>query len=153
MRTTNKLRSGDIPQADRLATVRQVLNEMAHGNKTVAGISDATGVSHRHVQYRSQTARILGLIETDGSVTRVGAALLETPQGSSEEIRVWRRVIASCPTVRIIAPDLFATEEVTRSTLADRIQAATDLSRATAERRAMVFSSWRRQLLTPIKEK
>jgi hypothetical protein len=152
MRTTNRLRTGDIPQADRLVTVRQILNEMAHGNKTVADISGVTGVSPRHVQYRSQTARILRLIKLDGSVTPAGTALLETIQGSLEETRGWRRVISSCPTVRIVAPDLFDKEEIARTTLADRIQAVTDLSRATAERRAMVFSSWRRQLLAPAKE-
>lgn len=147
MRTSTALRTGDIPQADRLVSVRQVLNEIARGNRTVLEVCRATGVSLRHVQYRWQTARILQVVDVEGNVSRAGIALLVTPEGSPKENRIWRRIIGSCPAVKILVGDLFSSEEVPRSSLADRIQGATGLSRATAERRAMVFSSWRRQLL------
>lgn len=147
MSKPKRLQSGDIPQADRLATVRQVIREVSVGNMTVAGISQATGVTQRHVQYRTQTARILALIDSQNALMPLGRELLEFPEGTPEENAFWCRVISTCLTVKNLAPNLLGPEEIDRSKLASRIETATGLARKTAERRMTTLCSWRRQLI------
>lgn len=146
MSNMRQLRSCDIPQADTLKTVRQVLCEIAKGNTTVAGIHEETGVSERHIQYRLQTARILGLCEAKNVITQLGNRLLKTTEGTPEESALWRRVILACPTVKQLVPFIFGKEEIDRIELATRIETATGMSPETAKRRMTVFCSWRRQL-------
>jgi|ERR1041385_6911820 hypothetical protein len=149
MSTTKQLQSGDIPQADTLKTVRQVISQVASGNKSVAGISEVTGVSERHVQYRMQTGRILSLLDAENSITPLGKKLLQTTEGAADEIAFWQRAISACPAVKILVPNLFGKNEIVRNELAARIESLTGMSPETAKRRMTVFCAWRRQLMPP----
>jgi hypothetical protein len=143
-----RLQTIDIPQADSLSLVREVVNAIKRApNAPVKAIADATHFHERHVRYRIATARALGFItrEDDGtSVTSRGDKLLATEVGSREERQTLRRAIRDCPAVKHLVPDLLSRDSIDLASLTDRIVACSGLSRSTAERRAVVLRAWHR---------
>ena len=71
---TVKLRSIDIPQADSLALIREVVAAVAkYDNPTVKMLSEETAFHERHVRYRLDAARALGLIVAKEKGTALAA--------------------------------------------------------------------------------
>jgi hypothetical protein len=143
-----KLRTIDIPQADSLSLVREVVHAVKRApNVPVKAIADATGFQERHVRYRIATARALGFItpEQDGTrLTPRGERLLAAETGSPEEREAFCRAINACPAVKELIPDLLTRQSIDLKELTARIIACTGLSRSTAERRAVVLRAWHR---------
>lgn len=143
-----KLRTIDIPQADSLSLVREVVHAVKRApNAPVKVVAEATGFHERHVRYRIATARALGFItpEDEGTtVTPRGERLLATEVRSREERQAFRRAITACPAVKQLIPDLLSRDSVDLEALTTRIVACSDLSRSTAERRAVVLRAWHR---------
>jgi hypothetical protein len=140
------LRSVDIPQADSLATIRAVVEAVWAVGANSPEIGLQIGASDRHVRYRTQAARVLGFIDEDSRVTASGRRLIATRVGSHEERRVLLRAVRTCRVVADISPDLFDAIEVDVHSIARQLEQLGGLSAATAERRARVLRSWRRQL-------
>jgi hypothetical protein len=142
-----KLKTIDIPQADSLALVRGLLEVVARSEgAAVKDLATGTGFSERHVRYRTQAARILGLIDEATALTPRGRRLLATEAGSPAEKRELRRAVAECSVIQQVAPDLLSASGVDVKTLARKICALSGLSASTAERRAVVLRAWHRDL-------
>jgi hypothetical protein len=141
-----QVRSLDVPQADSLPLVRRVIEAVDSHGCRVATIACKTGFSERHVRYRLQAARILGLLSDDLSLTANGHRLLGTSTGSIDEIEILRQCVRRNKILLILAPGLLSEESLNIARASNRIESLARLSTATAERRAVVLRAWHRQL-------
>ncbi len=135
-----------MPQADSLPFIRRVVDAVNDDTPGVPAISKSTGFSERHVRYRLQAARILGLLAEDLSITTNGKRLVGTTPGSSEEAEVFRECAGASKILSALAPGLLSTEKLDVSMVSKTIQALAGLAPATADRRAVVLRAWGRQL-------
>ena len=144
------VRSVDVPQADRLATVRGVVDAAAGGKAFSRAIAESVGTSMRHVHYRLNAARILGFVEMYAVgivlVADAGEELAATTRDSEEERKLFIRAIKTSDVVRKLAPQLLVGRPPRRHDVVQQIVDLTGLSQATADRRARVLLSWRRQV-------
>lgn len=140
------LRPVDVPQSDDLKTVRVVVAAVEGASGSTLAISEAIGVSERHVRYRLQSARVLGFVDDDRAITARGRSLLAALIGSDAERRVFRAAVKACRVVSDLFPSLLSAESVDVEAMAKAIASATALSHTTAHRRARVLRSWRKQL-------
>lgn len=161
----------DIPQADDLDAVRELVRTVAEGAagprrgaRNRAELIDVTRQSPRHVQYRVRAAVLLGFLSEErcgegrpaslASSAGATAALTVTPAGarwlaleprSDEEKLLLRLHIRSMAPLASIAFDLFADRAPEKVQLAQRIEIATRMARTTAVRRAQTLLAWRRR--------
>lgn len=139
----------DIPQADQLAHVRRVVSAVARGSGAVEQVAQASGLSKRQVQYALQAARVLGLLQSTEEgprVTTKSDALLSVPEGEGAERRFFRSQLQTNSTIAQIAPGLGGEHPPRKEQIVRNILAQTDLSKATAERRATALLAWHRQV-------
>src|SRR2546426_12746956 len=85
MKARTNLRTVDVPQADSLPLVRRLVEAIEEGNRTNPDLASRTGFSERHVRYRLEAARILGLADEEYRLTLGGRRLLATRPGAGEE--------------------------------------------------------------------
>jgi hypothetical protein len=140
----------DVPQADSLPLVRDVVDALAAGDTTPGDVAVTTGFSLRHVHYRLHAARVLGLakvVRNLASLTPRGIDLSRVPKGMEDERKAFEAAILASPIMKAIAPDLLGPREPELSKLTQRLERKTGLSPATARRRASALISWRRSLL------
>ena len=147
MKSSFQVRSLDVPQADSLPAIRMVVAAVDAGCCGVSAISKGTTFSERHVRYRLQAARILGLLDEKLAITTRGKNLINTNLGSEEEVQVLQACVRNSAILRLLAPDLLKDQRLDRIGVSKSIQAATGLSPATADRRASVLRAWQRQLV------
>ncbi len=144
------VRSVDVPQADRLSTIRAVVDAAAEGNVFVRAVSEAVGVSHRHAQYRLNAARILGLVHMFAGgivlVTPRGEELAATQPDSEAERRLLTEAVRTSEVVNKLAPRLLSARPPKAADVVKQIKSMAQLADATASRRARVLFSWRKQL-------
>jgi len=140
------LRTRDVPQADSLTLVRQLVTAIQEGGRTNEDLVLRTGFSERHVRYRLQASRILGLVNEDSRITPRGKRLLLTNPGTLEERKALRHAIKASAVVKAMGLDVSTPQTFDVSESAKRIAALTGLSIATAERRARGLRSWFRQV-------
>ena len=119
----------DIPQSDDLRTVRTVVEALCAVGPRVAEIAEETGYSERHVRYRLQSARVLGLIDGSRAATRLGVSLLRTDTGSSQELRVLVESASKSPSLQVVVPDLLGPNVPDVESLALRIASLTGSSK------------------------
>lgn len=145
-------RSHDVPQADRLETVRQLVAAIRDGIEHGPAMLDLLALDRRHFLYYRQAAVILGLLEfTAKGVVRVTSGaqrLLATVEGSRDERAVFAEAIQSARALRPFA-SFFSGDAVEPAELARRLVAMTGLSQTTAERRAHTLVRWRVYVLGP----
>lgn len=144
------LRKRDVPQADNLRLVREVLDALASGDATPEDIASRTGFSTRHVHYRLHAARILEFVRFGrnlASLTPVGRQLVATVPGSATENQLLVEAVERSTILSALCPDLLEARTPSRRALANQIRQKTGLSKATAMRRAQALLSWRRVLL------
>lgn len=146
MARSRKFSSADIPQAENLSFIRATISAVRNGAKNEQEICKATGFSGRHVRYRLRAARSLQLVDENHNPTARALDLLATDPGSTQELRSWRQIVESAPCVRAFAPQLLSSGEIGLQQITARLMRDTGLSQATADRRARVLASWRRQL-------
>jgi hypothetical protein len=141
------MRSLDIPQANALETVRQVVKAIDLGVKTAEAIADYTGFSFRHAGYRLHAARILGLIRQEGdesALTPLGERLVAAEPRSEIERSVFYDAIQGSAVIQLLVPDLLSLVPPESEVIADRLFQESKLSRTTSLRRAGGLLSWRR---------
>lgn len=145
-------RTLDVPQADRLGNVRQLVAAVRDGIEHAATLHELLDVDHRHFLYYRQAALILGVVEFDARgvlrVTSFGQRLLATAEGSRDERQVFAEAIAVARALRPFA-SFFAGEPLDVAQLARRLEVLTGLSHTTAERRAHTLIKWRRYIQGP----
>ncbi len=140
----------DIPQANKLESVRAVILAAHRGSETIEQISDFTGFSLRHTQYSVHAGRVLGLLRVEDEVVWVkpaGLRLLETETRSDAERDVLYKAIQTSKVMGILAPDLLRPTCPSLGDLTERLFKETTLSRSTAERRANGLLAWRRYVM------
>jgi len=141
-----KFRPVDVPQSDSFPTIRTVVESVESAKGVVAVIAERIGVSERHVRYRLQSARILGLVDGNRKLTRLGRELLATPIGSRAEKAMFLVAVSECLVVSKLFPRILTLKSVDVDSMAARISRVTGMSYETAHRRARVLRSWQRQL-------
>jgi len=144
------IRAVDVPQADDLGKVRVVVASLKEGPKPLEGIAEDTEYSLRHVHYRINAARILGLVQLVSRIaiiTEFGEALLRTPEGSPVERDFFKDCLRTSAIIQKLAPHLLSRREPTRLSLATRMERLAKLAPNTAKRRAGALLSWRRYIL------
>ena len=149
-------RTLDVPQADRLGNVRQLVAAIRDGIEHPATLLELLQVDHRHFSYYRQAARILGVVEFNVRgelcVTSLGQRLLATGEGSQDERELFAEAIGLARALRPFA-SFFAGEALELATLTRRLVVLTGLSHTTAERRAQTLIKWRRYVQKPGTEK
>ncbi len=150
------MRSLDIPQANALETVRQVVRAVDLGVKTAEAIADYTGFSFRHAGYRLHAARILGLLRQEGdeaALTPLGERLVATEPRSEVERSVFYDAIQGSAVIQLLVPDLLSLVPPESEVIAERLFHESKLSRTTSLRRAGGLLSWRRYVFGGATEK
>lgn len=140
------IKSTDIPQANRLSYIRAVVGQLREGVSSPSEIHKNTGVPVREVSYAIHAARILNFISDERKVRRLGVALIESENGSSNEIEIFASAIKSSIIIQIV-PELLSKEEISQSEIAREIRSKTSLSEETSKRRAGTLIAWRRGIL------
>lgn len=145
-------RTLDVPQADRMSNIRQLVAAVRDGIEHAGMLLELLNVDRRHFLYYRQAAVILGVIEFNARggvlVTSLGQRLLATSEGSREERQVFGEAVGLARALRPFA-SFFAGEPLDLATLTRRLEVLTGLSRTTAERRAHTLIKWRRYLQGP----
>ncbi len=139
-------RTVDVPQADRLANVRQLIAAAKEGIQHPAALRELIGVDKRHFAYYRRAATILGFLadKEDGSLalTNEGRALLGTKERSTEERRQFHDAIVSARGLKPFQ-SFFEGKEVSLAEISYRLAQLTGLSKTTADRRAQTLMRWR----------
>jgi len=149
---TPRLRSADIPQAEDLTEVRELVSALLEVGTSTDALADHTGFSDRHVCYRLHAAKVLGLIDGKRALTDRGDRLLATPPGSPDERSALAEAVASCPVVKLVAPDLLTAQALDLDQVSTALAQVAGLSASTAARRARILEAWRQQLAEPAPE-
>ena len=145
----NMLFSGDIPQADNIDSIREIVEVVNKGIINHKDISKATGYSNRHVQYKVASAIILGFIDKTENVfvTSNGKALLQKEKSSEKETKFLKECIKQTKFYKLIASDLFLSSRPDKNLLAKRIMDYGNLSESTAYRRAGTLIAWSNRIM------
>ena len=146
---TPRLRSADIPQAEDLTEVRELVSALREVGTSTESLAEHTGFSQRHVRYRLHAAKVLGLIDTERTITDRGDRLLATSPGSPDERAALSEAVAVCPVVKLVAPDLLTAPALDLNQVREALAQVAGLSPSTAARRARTLESWRQQLAEP----
>ena len=147
------MKAVDIPQADSLSRVRELVQSVKFGAIDVARLQRVMTLHPRHVGYHLHAARILNWLDKSSgtwALTKTGDALLATIAGSQEERSIFRQSIETSDFLKVVAPNLFGEEEPAQDLLSVRIQEVAQIAPATARRRASTLLRWRTQSL-PVK--
>ena len=144
------MRAVDIPQADSLSRIRELVQTIHFGASDTASLQKVMSLHPRHVGYHLHAARVLLWIEkvdNEWTVTDLGSELLGTAAGSKEEGAVFRKSITGSEYLLAIAPNLLEENEPEQDLLSLRIQEVAGIAPATARRRASTLLRWRTQSL------
>ena len=144
------IESHQIPQADKLDTIRLVVEAIARGALDGDVIGAHAGLSGRHVNYYRNAARTLGFLTQEKRgierVTRDGTALLETPVGGPSESLVFELAVRKSPVVRAAVGGELLVQDFSVERIKRRLESEFGLSESTALRRAQTLDSWRKKL-------
>jgi hypothetical protein len=141
----------DIPQANQLGKVRQLVEVCQRGKVTPTRLRTALGLDQRHLSYYRRAAEVLGFVSrlADGAVqvTLFGGELCKTAQGSEEERAVVGNAVAQATSLSAFLEYLLGSESLTLSALSARITLVSGLGSSTAIRRAQCLERWRAFIL------
>jgi restriction endonuclease Mrr len=145
-------RTVDVPQADRLENVRQLIAAAKEGIEHPAALRELLGVDERHFAYYRRAATILGFLadREDGhlELTDAGRALLGTKERSPEERRQFLAAIISARGLKPLQ-SFFEGEEISFEEVSHRLAQLTGLAKTTADRRAQTLMRWREYVRAP----
>ncbi|MEE2757963.1 MAG: ATP-binding protein [Myxococcota bacterium] len=144
------MRAVDIPQADSLSRIRELVQTVHFGASDTARLQKVMSLHPRHVGYHLHAARVLNWIERaddQWAVTSLGGELIATAAGSQEERAIFRKSISASEYLVAIAPNLLTDQAPEQDLLSLRIQEVAGIAPATARRRASTLLRWRTQSL------
>ena len=142
------MRAVDIPQADSLSRIRELVQTIHFGASDTSRLQKVMSLHPRHVGYHLHAARVLDWIskgEDSWVVTTLGSALIATTAGSQEERAIYRKSIKASEYLQTVAPKLLDGQEPEQDLLSLRIQEVAGIAPATARRRASTLLRWRTQ--------
>jgi len=140
----------EIPQANSLDRIRDVVAAVAGGEKAHPGIGKRTSLSTRHVAYHVQAARVLGWVEGKNgelAATASGLKLLTLSVGESTERAHMRASLERSLIGKALSPNLLTLDPPAVELVAARIREVAELSEMTAKRRAQTLLSWRKRIV------
>jgi hypothetical protein len=144
--TSDRLPSSDLPQADLLATLRLLLEEVTReGGDELSDVElgAAVGITERQVQYYKHASRLLGFM-VKGDVTPWGEELLASDTGSAEERSIFRTAIEGMAAYPGLA--WFFSSTASKAALVEYMLAHYRISPGVANRRALSLLRWRKEL-------
>ncbi|MCB9529271.1 MAG: AAA family ATPase [bacterium] len=144
------MKATDIPQADSLSRVRELVQAVQFGAADAQRLQKVMTLHPRHVGYHLHAARILNWLdrqEESIAITEDGEALLATEVGGDAERAIFRSSIEQSPSIQAVAADLLADEPPEQAVLCQRIEEVAGIAPATARRRASTLLRWRTQAL------
>lgn len=148
------MHGNDIPQANSLDRVREVVQAVKRGAVALPAIERDTNLSARHAGYYTQAARVLGVLRHDRNewtVSEAGLRLLATPTGSAAESMVLRQIIRDSAILHELTPDLLDEDKTpSLDELTVRIMKNSELALVTAQRRAQALLAWRERVFSPV---
>lgn len=148
---TLQVPSADVPQANQLGKVRQLVELAQGGRASPAQLRRSLGLDSRHVAYYRRAAEVLSLVESpEGSALRTtaaGEALLRTEENSDAERQTLLEAIRGAASLRPFLSYLEGTEALSTDALRRRISEVSGLGDATALRRASSLEQWRAYLV------
>ena len=125
------MKAVDIPQADSLARIRELVQTVQFGAVDTARIQRVMTLHPRHVGYHLHAARVLNWLirETEGwAVTSLGSEMLTTGAGSQEERAIFRKSISESTYLKTVAPNLLDDDEPEQDLLSKAIQDAAGIA-------------------------
>jgi hypothetical protein len=148
MQSAPRLKSKYIPQADRLDSIRDILEAVDRGSDTINKLEENTNINRRHILYRISSAEILSTLCRDKNlkITTYGHAWLKTQRGGEDEAALLRELIENSYFYNLISPELFGIGVADKDDIVNRIVMYSNMSRSTALRRATTISAWYSQL-------
>lgn len=141
----------EIPQANDLASIRELVQALEHGPITLTEYVELSGVAPRQAWYRASAASTLGLLTMLAGLafpSESARKLMQLEPLSDAEQQFFRSAIGSSAVIRQVAPTLLDRTPPTAAQLAKSIEKHAALAPATARRRAACLLSWRRQVMT-----
>ena len=145
-----RIATEDIPQANKLARLRRIVQCVADGAQTTKELTVSSKWSFRHVRYYLLAARTLEWLELGPrgpAVTAVGRTVLSHKAGSLDEANTIARSISLSVVLNASVGSFLDDDKLEESDIAERLLTSTELAPATASRRAACLVAWRRQLL------
>lgn len=141
----------DIPQANNLDKVRQIVQAVQKGLTDVADISRACKLSKRHGAYYLGAARTLGWVakSEEWQVTERGKQLLATRPYSEDESAVIKVSVRESRALADLADMLLGSSAPSIDAVETKIEEVSGLSKSTSRRRAQTLLSWRDRILYP----
>ena len=103
------MRAVDIPQADSLSRIRELVQAVQFGAVDSARLQKVMSLHPRHVGYHLHAARVLNWVvkgDEGVEVTGMGGRLIATAPGSQEERAIYRESISGSEYLQAIAPNL-----------------------------------------------
>lgn len=146
------MKATDIPQADSLSRVRELVQAVQFGAADAQRLQKVMTLHPRHVGYHLHAARILNWLDRSDDAIRLtdaGEALLRTEVGGDAEREVFRASIEQSTSIGAVAGDLLDESPPEQAVLCQRIQDVAGIAPATARRRASTLLRWRTQALPP----
>lgn len=146
------MKATDIPQADSLGRVRELVQAVHFGAADAARLQKVMTLHPRHVGYHLHAARILGWLDRQDdafTLTDQGQALLATEIDTDAERAIFRACIEASASIQAVAADLLDETAPEQDSLQSRIEDVAGIAPATARRRASTLLRWRSQALPP----
>ena len=147
---TSLYTAAEVPQADKLDTIRRLAEAVGMSVVSREGLRKATSLSTRHLAYYRRAAAVLGLVLDDEKgkpmLGPAAAKVLAVPAGSNAERAAFLEAILAARALKPFRA-LFEGEEFPREKIADRIIAISGVSHSTAMRRAGTLIAWRNYVL------
>ena len=92
------MRAVDIPQADSLSRIRELVQTVQFGANDTARLQKVMSLHPRHVGYHLHAARVLDWLVRENdewTLTALGQELTATVAGSQEERAIYRKSITA----------------------------------------------------------
>jgi ClpP class serine protease len=143
-RTMNQqLETIDVPQADELDRVVRFVKLVANGESVNA---KSLGVVSRQVAYYKSAAKILGLLDEEGSLTPAAQYLLRAPKSKTDQLLLTYFATSKCGNAWLTWADESQFHDLDPDSAEDFLEQTTELSQSTRHRRAQTLTAWWRRL-------
>jgi len=149
------IQSRQVPQEDRLSTIRLVLKAVAESGDQTEAMGRMVGITRRHVGYSLAAAQTLGWLPQDNTnaLTPSARDFLATAPGSAAEREAFLRAILVSDIITQLAPGLLQEKAPSKEALVESILSnATGIGIKTASRRAQTLLSWRKHAMATQEE-
>lgn len=146
MRTNgDRVESSLIPQFDSIERVLEAVSVLSSRGELS---EDTFDLSHRHVNYVKQAARVLGLVSTDGEITPVGRRVLALSAGRRGAVLRGQFEQSACGQAWLAWSKASTIDQVEPTSAETFLEQRTDLPPGMVKRRGRTLRRWCEHLRT-----